>query len=200
MSSIVKYLLVLVTLAQSCGCSVWWIPQVKDLQFVSVQLVDMKNEKIFNPLNLSLSVPTGQVLKVQFATFSDLGAISLEHELNLWAEAVFCASGTHLSMSPAVYYHDIHVSQLKRNSPEHIRYTGYRSEEKASEPYIYHVYVDYRNDRPRSLKDDYRIGVYDLSKESQDVCTLIRGGNMLGGTLRANTITIPKDKISKALK
>jgi len=146
-----------------------------------------------------MAVPIGQMLKVQFTTVYDLALISLEHDLNLWNEVTFCDSGANMSGSPAVYYHDIHVSQLQENSPEHSRYIRYR-EKEADKPYVYHLYVRYRSDQARSLTDNYRISVYDLSGEPQDICIVIRGGNMLGGTLRTNTITITKDKIREALR
>jgi hypothetical protein len=200
MHSMRKYLVALFALAHCWGCSLWWIPQIDDLQVASVQRVDMGNERIFNPLNSPLAVPTGQMLKIQFTTFSDLALISLEHDLNLWNEATFCESGANMSGPPAVYYHDVHVSQLQENSPEYSRYIKYRTEEKADNRYVYHVYVRHRSDQARSLTNNYRISVYDLSGEPQDICIVIRGGNMLGGTLRTNTITITKDKIREALR
>jgi hypothetical protein len=143
-------------------------------------------------------------LRVDFSTSIDLAASAENSSLNLWLAASYCPMSDPLDSRRDIqwagpYFQDVGLPIWEAGEEE--RYKTLAALHPADRRHVYNAYLipkmperaDIRYGKPR-------LPAYDLSAPLADVCLLVGGGNMLGGILKSNVITIPRGALVEALR
>lgn len=182
--------IVLVSLCsiETASCALMGGPDLRDLKFVSVKVIDPRSPADAaidnaNPWHDRAS------LVVSFTAEQDLFGYVKQHEYSIGNDASFCRGNEIDSLRPT--QNDPYVFDARGKLDA---YRGDVSGSPASEP-IYHIYIAIR---PIHLAGQ-SVFEYDLQHAPEDVCVRLSGGNMLGGKFISNVIVVPKASIMAAL-
>lgn len=172
-----------------------FVGDIRDLRLIDVSLVDDGSNK--NKILGRYMRPGETLIKIRFSTDTNIGAMAIKGELNIYTEKTFCPidSGNVLAGWSKVYYEDIVVPDSQERSPDVERRCAALMEElPEGTRYIYHTFLSI------SSRATQNQSAYDLQSKVQDICLRVRGGNMIGGHFKSNIIVIPKGVVEKLLR
>lgn len=185
--------------------------EIDDLAFVSagvVKIYEYAGNKDVGfapetPVPASEASRSVMVLKIQFSSKIDFIAFAERTGFNFSSNLYVCKPNKKdkvILRGGYVYWKGFPVES---NIEKDLHHTGIVPERLRSQANTYNIYVSIQS---KAVKGGpFASPAYDLTKNSQDLCLQLVGGNMVGGvfpweTFVSNTIVIPREQVSIALQ
>jgi hypothetical protein len=192
--NVFKKTLLILSFIILAGCNALGTTNVDDLRLASMATVNLQDHPEVDWLR-EVSRPSLKLLRIGFETRTNLESVSKRNEFNITNSIFFCNDGAEkydggigwasFSIYSRQYVVDPYVEENKIQTPNTLGI------------FTYYIYMDIASDT-RSNGLNQIIPAYDLRNRPSDLCVHIRGGNMLGGTLKSNIFKIPRGAISAA--
>jgi hypothetical protein len=167
------------------NCSVCPLPCPRDLKFVSVDAVELRNASEI-PKYGDKETKSEPLLRVRFSSEADFARVC-RNELSLYNEKWLCDGGPNNLREEVRFYSEVCWSD--HCSPEISCGPKFRS--PATQ--LYEIYLQVRQEQ------EYSFQAYDLRNNPQDVCFRLSGGDEIGRHFQSNFVIIPKQEITRAL-
>jgi hypothetical protein len=171
-----------------------------DLTLVSVRMVDsFPQDRRFPPVPLNgYSAATLARLEIQFSSKMDLVEFSKKSESNVDSNINFCEKKKSRVVQAGggyIVFDGFYVEPRLASNPT---YLSTNPQSRMVGPIIYKAYAWVRHEEVESGPS--ASPAFDLSKEPQDLCLQLVGGNWQGRTFRSNVLHISKEKVASALR
>lgn len=185
--------------------------EIDDLAFVSADVVKIYeyagNKDVGvapeTPVPASEAPRSVMVLKIQFSSKIDLVEFTERTGFNLSSNLHACKSNGNdkvIFRGGYVYWSGFPIEPGIERDPHHAGKVPKRIRGQAN---TYNVYISIQSKEVKG--GPFASPAYDLSKNPQNLCLQLVGGNMAGGifpweTFVSNTIVIPQEQLSTALQ